>query len=194
MYTCKYMTIKELIYPELYSELESKNKLNNAWLIFYPFLLLSIDLIRDFINGPIVINKYPNTVASGLRKMDNNIGAELSTHKFGKAADLKFTANGWTPEKLRIHMNKNGCFSPGFKTSIPPINQASLLIEAKNCKENLVDFLYKKFDSKVKREVIPFIFLTRVEWLYREEKNKEMTWFHMDTGNSTNDTIQIIYG
>lgn len=192
MYTCKYMTIKELIYPKLYTELESKGKLNNAWLIFDPLLLLSIDLIRDYINAPIVINKYPNTIASGLREFNSSVGADLSMHKFGKAADLKFNGNEWTPEKLRLKMERVGCFKSGFKTKVPPINLTKLLKDAMVCNCNLVDFLHYEFNTKIDRDAIPFVFLTRIEWLYRNDKNRTMTWFHMDTANSKNDHIQIV--
>jgi hypothetical protein len=114
MYTCRHFKLAELVYPELYKDHNGNSKL---WVCFDVRLLAAIDDIRDFIGIPVAINSWASggtAKSSGLRPLSDNIGAKLSQHKFGRAADLKFNSKDWTPEKLREYMKKIGCFEPGF--------------------------------------------------------------------------------
>ncbi|MBF0409406.1 MAG: hypothetical protein HQM10_18850, partial [Candidatus Riflebacteria bacterium] len=52
--------------------------------------------------------------ASGFREDECRIGAELSQHRFGRAADLKF--EGVTPEEIRKDMRKKASMNPDMTT------------------------------------------------------------------------------
>lgn len=120
-YTCKHFNISELVYPKLYLTTGNTEKL---WVCFDVRLLVAIDAIKEFltrvsgVNCPVVINNWKTGGTfrdSGLRDMDNKaVGAGLSQHKFGRAADLKFNCGIWNPSKLREFMKSEGCFEPGF--------------------------------------------------------------------------------
>ena len=80
--------LQELVNPYSY------NKIGNRSADFlHPSLALTIQTIRDELDEPITINdwlwggQYKN---SGLRLPKGNVGASMSAHRFGCAADLKF--------------------------------------------------------------------------------------------------------
>lgn len=118
IYRPKYFKEHEYIYPELY---EKHKKDGTIWKLPQAMdkdVLITNDNIREFVNTSVTINNYAwggVFSESGLRHADSETGSDLSTHKYGKASDLKFNSADWTPEKLREHMKKIGCFEPGFK-------------------------------------------------------------------------------
>jgi len=118
LYKTDHFKIHELVYPELYELAVKSRKVGLLWQFMDQELLIAIDRIREFINTSTTINDYAwggRFKESGLRNHFTKTGATMSAHKSGKACDLKFSGNGWTPERLREYMKKIGCFEPGFK-------------------------------------------------------------------------------
>ena len=133
MYICRNFKLEELVGPEVFKS--AKGNIN-LWKCFDVRLLVSIDLLRDFLKTPVKINDWTtggNFKESGLRSVDTSTGAEFSSHKFGRAADLKFGGD-WSPQRLRTYMKMIGCFEDGF---------------------------LKRTDEEVK----PFLNIRRIEWL-----------------------------
>jgi len=159
MYTCKHFTLAELVYPELYKQHAGGP---NLWKCFDVKLLVAIDSIREFLypkkgDGGVTINNWVvggAAKSSGLRKPDNDIGAQLSQHKFGRAADLKFNAGGWTPEKLRIHMKSIGCFEPGFLERTDPEAAPFIHIRRIEWMENMSWFHLDVYEADLKNTTI----------------------------------------
>lgn len=128
-YFCDKFKIEELVYPELFNRY--KNRPKYLWAALDNRILYSADLIRKFLGIPVTINNWlfgGNFTESGLRRMDTTTGALLSQHKFGRALDLKFNKNGWTPETLRLYMQDIGCFDAGFLDRTDEIAQPFLYI------------------------------------------------------------------
>lgn len=118
IYKPKHFSIDEYIYPELYHEYKAKNQLWKLNQSMDERVLITNDRIREFVNTSVTINDYRwggIFTESGLRPFGTDTGSSLSTHKYGRASDLKFYSKQWTPEKLRNHMKDIGCFEPGFK-------------------------------------------------------------------------------
>lgn len=71
-------------------------------------LITLVQFMRDYFGVPVTINdwhtggKYKE---SGLRTFMSKTGATYSQHKFGRAADLKFS--GLTPEYVRKEIRRN---------------------------------------------------------------------------------------
>ena len=82
MYKCKYFKIKELVHPDLLQTIDEET----LWKIFDPNLLKMADFFREKY-GPIFINGN-GLVNCGLRKIDSDVGAKYSPHKYGRALDL----------------------------------------------------------------------------------------------------------
>lgn len=177
MYIPKHYGIYEYIYPELYEAVRRQDpaKVKYLWMAMDERVLITGDLIREFLDTSITINDYEwnhndaiNFTRSGLRPpiddpnnpRDQFGGSLVSTHRFGQGADLKFDGNGWKPEALRQYMNKIGCFKPGFK-------------------------------DRTDAEAKPFLLINRVEW----RKKKPMSWFHFDVSPFCNNdgSIRIIW-
>jgi len=191
IYTCKHFKINELVpydYYEKYKDQEWK-----LWMMFDDRALITIDLIREFIDIPIIINSqnYHGSKfdLSGVRPENANTGAMFSQHKFGRAFDLKFYSDKWTPEKLRLYMKEIGCFNEGFRNNF---NYSFLDLKDYNKKDRLIDYISNKLNIQT-IEFIPFMFITRIEWAYYNNPNKEMSWFHLDIGNSISSKIEIIF-
>lgn len=81
MYKCKYFKIEELVHPDLLPLGEEK-----LWSMFDERILMVADWIREKY-GVCTVNEG-NLVNCGLRKMDTNVGAKMSQHKFGRALDI----------------------------------------------------------------------------------------------------------
>ena len=78
--------LQELVHPDIYHKVGDRCKD-----FLHPNLIVNCEAIRD-IAGATTINDWSrggNFKSSGLRTPDD-IGAFLSSHKFGCAADLKF--------------------------------------------------------------------------------------------------------
>jgi len=193
LYICKYFKINELVPEEL---IKSKTNQTLMWYIFDQNLLVTIDMIREFVDTPIYINtkNYNGQVfnESGFRFFENvsddKKSAVLSQHKFGRANDLKFNGNGWTPEKLRLYMQDIGCFSSGWKKNfvIPYLD-----LKKWNRQTNLIEYIWNKIDRSLPYNAVPFIFINRIEWKYKNNPKREMSWFHFDLGNNISDKIEI---
>lgn len=90
MYIPKYFKTHELVGPTLYA------KYNGApilWLAIDERVLKTLDALREEY-GPMIVNNWKTggpRKESGLREMDSKTGAQLSQHKFGRAADVLFT-------------------------------------------------------------------------------------------------------
>ena len=84
----KHLILQELINPDIY------DKIGNRSLDFiHPTLAPVIQILRDEIDEAITINDWywgGNYEDSGLRLPTGDVGASMSAHKFGCAADLKF--------------------------------------------------------------------------------------------------------
>lgn len=86
-YRCKYFTLEELIWPELYAE-----RRDAAWDMFDPKVLITLDELRAAY-GPIKVNDWAEGgkfKLSGARPADSPIGAKWSMHKLFRAMDCKF--------------------------------------------------------------------------------------------------------
>lgn len=191
-YTCKYFKIKELVPYDIY--INHKHEAWKLWMALDIRSLLTADMIRELVDTSIIINsrnyggkQFDN---SGMRLKNSNVGAKFSQHKFGRANDLKFHSEDWTPEKLRLYMKKIGCFEEGFrkKFTIPFLNLKNF-----NKKNSLIEYIFNQLDQQVPIEFIPFIFMTRIEWKYYNDPKNEMSWFHYDIGNSISSKIEIIF-
>ena len=83
----------------------------DAWKLFTPELLYSLDGLRDFLNVPIAINNWWDNTSSyfrqfsGYRPPDCTVGAPLSEHRKGNAADCHI--DGADYDKLRLHIMDN---------------------------------------------------------------------------------------
>ena len=96
MYKCQYFKIHELVPPQVF-----KDRGQKAWELLDPTLLMVIDSLRaEF--GPATINNWKwggKFKWSGLRTAGCKIGAKYSQHRFGRAADMKFS--NFTPKQIR---------------------------------------------------------------------------------------------
>lgn len=160
--------LEELVYPDIFKEYETKGKLHRLWGLLDTDMLKTCDRIRFFIDTGVKINdwKWGGVFKeSGLRPSGTSTGASLSQHKYGRAGDLKFNGNGWTPEKLREYMKKIGCFEAGFRDRTDEEAKPFLLI------------------TRIEWVTYPNL------------PDKKMSWFHFDTSNTGNEdgSIQIIW-
>ena len=81
-----YFKIEELVYPDLLCKLG----VELTWRLIDPYMLVTLDMLREMW-GRIRINDWDNNVFfRGLRPYDCEVGAEYSMHKFGKGFDLTF--------------------------------------------------------------------------------------------------------
>jgi len=86
-YKCEYFKIYELVDPLTYKQYGQ-----SAWQFLDPRLLITIDKLRA-VFGPATINNWKwggKFKWSGLRTPECRIGAKMSQHRFGRAADMKF--------------------------------------------------------------------------------------------------------
>lgn len=87
IYHCQHFVIQELVHPSIHAQWGDR-----AWEFLDPRLLQSLDQLREYF-GPIIVNDWHTGgthVDSGLRQFASVIGAAMSQHKFGRAADCKF--------------------------------------------------------------------------------------------------------
>lgn len=84
-----------------------------AWKLFAPDILYSLDGLRDFFGCPISVNNWWGNTHPlarqycGYRPPDCKVGAELSQHKKGNAADCHISGADYDELRLRIVKNKN---------------------------------------------------------------------------------------
>lgn len=103
MKEAKYFTIEELVPPDIYNTLGSE-----AWDLFNPKLIDTIDFIRESLNRPITANNYAwggKHTLRGYRPKNCAIGAKRSAHKTGEAID--FDVQGMTADEVRAWLVNN---------------------------------------------------------------------------------------
>jgi hypothetical protein len=102
-YESIHFTLEELVPPEIYLEYEYK-----SLRFLDQNLLKMIDGIRNFFDVPVYINNWDSggdKTLRGFRPPATKIGAKLSQHKFGRAADMDI--EGYTAEEARQLILKN---------------------------------------------------------------------------------------
>jgi hypothetical protein len=86
----EYFVTQEFIPEKIYTEFK-----DYAVQIFMDNrLVFTCDMLREYFNCPVVINNWHTggtCSESGFRLQNTQTGKEYSQHKFGRAADLKFT-------------------------------------------------------------------------------------------------------
>lgn len=126
-YRCRHFKIWELVDEATYIKYGDK-----SWQFLDERLLEVIDHLRG-IHGSITVNNWNiggSYSQSGLRASTSSVGALMSSHKFGRALDLKFKDHSaqwirdwfkknWTLEYIRFHF--------GFTFSITIENSVSWL-------------------------------------------------------------------
>ena len=96
-----FFALHELVPKEVYKEYERVNKLYRLWYVFDPRMLFTIDRLRERY-GKMIMNNWfwgGNHQYRGWRDSEVKIGASLSQHKFGRAADLVSVEH--TAEEIR---------------------------------------------------------------------------------------------
>lgn len=114
MITCQHFGLKELLPPDLYHELESKNQLWRGWYYLDARVLITIDALRKkfgsaFMNtwglSQSIQSAYGRHQWRGYRPQDCKIGSTTSDHKFGRAADIVF--RDYTAQEVRDYVLAN---------------------------------------------------------------------------------------
>jgi len=101
MYKCKYFEIQELV-PNDVLELLGEDI---CWGLFDPRLLLTIDMLREKFERPIMVNSTNLGLQErGFRVHNTTTGAEKSAHKEGKAVD--FSVAGLSAQETRNYIYK----------------------------------------------------------------------------------------
>lgn len=98
----KYFTIEELVDEETYNLLEDE-----AYKLFNPKLLETIDAAREILDVPLICNNWcwgGSRDQCGYRTAQCSIGAPKSYHKRGEAVDL--ISSQMTAEKMREKLEK----------------------------------------------------------------------------------------
>lgn len=93
-YYPRWFSLYELLPPEVYSydDMMAKEKhLQKGWALLDNKLLITIDIVRDIVNKPLICNTWyqdGDRKNCGYRTVGCTIGALKSQHKLGKAVDL----------------------------------------------------------------------------------------------------------
>ncbi len=100
----KYFDLQEMVDRTTYLQWG-----NDAWLLFNPDLLESVDGIREYFGVPCWVNDWwdghGQNQYRGYRPQNCPIGAEFSEHKKGNATDM--TISGVSAEEARQEIRKN---------------------------------------------------------------------------------------
>lgn len=94
--------LEELVHPDIYDKVGDR-----AFDFLNPLLPLALQGLRDEF-GSITVNDWVwggNFVDSGLRLPHGTVGAKLSSHRFGAAADCKFAEAD--PAQLQHYIKSN---------------------------------------------------------------------------------------
>jgi hypothetical protein len=103
MKVSKNFILQEFVDPVTYKAMGEKS----LWLIDKRIIDLA-QFLRDHFNVPVIINNWHlggRYDESGLRQFNTTTGATRSQHKYGRAADLKFS--GLKPEEIRNEIRKS---------------------------------------------------------------------------------------
>jgi hypothetical protein len=112
----KHFELYELLPEKFYNS--NIHRGDNLWFIFDSRLLITLDNLRE-IFGKMVINNWywrGHRQYSGYRPPDCTVGAELSQHRFGRAADIIILEHSIDSVRNWIIKNKNK--NNGFITGI----------------------------------------------------------------------------
>jgi hypothetical protein len=113
IYKPKYFQLYELLPRDFYEE--NKHLGDRLWLIFDQRMLWTLDQIREHY-GKIIVNDWywgGDNEYGGWRPFDCEVGAALSQHKFGRAADPK--PQECTAEEIRQDVKNASSISHIFK-------------------------------------------------------------------------------
>ena len=109
-YIPKWFELYELLPPDEYTLADYENIKENqpGWCKLDERLLITVDVIRGIIGEPLICNTWFQDGSrrfSGLRSRNCKIGASMSMHKEGKAADL--ICRKYTGEQMRQMIVEN---------------------------------------------------------------------------------------
>lgn len=137
MITAKHFKIYELVDKKIYDEFGE-----TAWQFIDPYMIWTLDALREYYNSPIIINDWYNNGkfdSRGFRASHDKTGAKYSIHKTGKAFDLIFTKKGLSVDQIRDDIKclyaKQDTFR--FINAIED-NVSWLHIDGRNCKRLMV--------------------------------------------------------
>lgn len=122
---CQWFRIQELVPKALFTDVPE----DYLWGLFDNRLLVLLDLFRERY-GPAVVNNWANGGKfdqSGFRT--EKIGAKLSQHRYGRAADMKFSHV--SPEEIRLDI-KHNLFVPEQLTCVEEDTETWLHIDVRN--------------------------------------------------------------
>ena len=105
-YVPKYFHVRELVPMAMYERWSGMP--SRLWCLFDPRLLITLDRIRERFGQPITINDWSlkgRLQYCGWRPESCKIGAALSQHKWGRAADLHWSK--LDPEEVRRDIRDN---------------------------------------------------------------------------------------
>lgn len=100
----KYFKIQELVPSSIYY-----SRKESAWELIDSRLIITLDYLREKY-GPILINNWNRLGAlnnRGFRDSDTNVGAKLSQHRYGRAADCSFLTKGILVKDVRDYIIMN---------------------------------------------------------------------------------------
>ncbi len=102
--------LEELVHPEIIERVGDR-----AADFLHPELPPTLQLLRDKFGAIVVNGSYlgKTFTSSGLRLPKGAVGANLSAHKFGTAADLKFYAT--SPEEVQDYIVQNQAEFPTIR-------------------------------------------------------------------------------
>jgi hypothetical protein len=99
----KNFIIQEFVTPEIYKRFGE----NSIWFVDKRIINVA-QYLRETLNVPATINNWHTGgqyKESCLRDFQTSTGAKFSQHKYGRAADIKFS--GVKPEEVRDYIRKN---------------------------------------------------------------------------------------
>lgn len=132
----KNFVLQEFIDPATFA----KYGKNSIWFIDKRVIYIS-QVLRD-IFGPITINNWHDGGTfklSGFRPGSEMIGASMSQHKYGRAADLKF--KNQDPEEIRIYIEKNFDTFKNYGLTTIELNTPTWLHF--DCRQTNLNYLFK---------------------------------------------------
>ncbi|MDP2218518.1 MAG: D-Ala-D-Ala carboxypeptidase family metallohydrolase [Methanolobus sp.] len=107
----RFFQIYEIIDRDTYYKYSERETIQEAWKLFTPDLLYSLDGLRDFLGSPISVNNWWGNTSTyarqycGYRPPECTVGAQFSQHRMGNAADCHI--KGADYDKMRLHIMEN---------------------------------------------------------------------------------------
>jgi uncharacterized protein YcbK (DUF882 family) len=116
-YRPAHFKLQELVPPDIWTA-----RGESAWELLDLRMLVTLDHLREAL-GPLTVNNWHRAGAykeSGLRSLTSATGAKYSQHRYGRAADCKFS--GVTPHEARDFVLRNTDRFPYLTTIENPDN------------------------------------------------------------------------